>query len=194
MRASCGTSTPPRVASWRDCRSLGGRSATLDAALPGRSTALLSTPSPARADVPDPPWSAPLRAGLLRQSSSQRARSIRNASLSRRRGTSRAARNIAALFARSHQRTSTTTVLRLAALSGGHSAQAAAHCATARRSLELPPASSVPCNSTMLKTPGSDRRRWSRSWLLVLQHDEQAVLTAVELALERPDAEPRRTF
>ena len=70
---------------------------------------------------------------------------------------------------------------RLAALSGGHSAQA--------RSLrngalfaELPPAFRA-LQQRMLKTPGGDREM-VEILALVLQHDEQAVLAAVELALE----------
>jgi hypothetical protein len=71
--------------------------------------------------------------------------------------------------------------LRLAALSGGRSTQG--------RSLrngapfaELPPAFRA-LQQRMLKTPGGDREM-VEILALVLQHDEQAVLTAVELALE----------
>jgi hypothetical protein len=69
----------------------------------------------------------------------------------------------------------------LAALPGGHSAQTWG--APQRRPFaELPSAFRAP-QQRMLKTPGSDREM-VEILSLVLQRDEQAVLTAVELALE----------
>ena len=55
-------------------------------------------------------------------------------------------------------------------------------CAAVRPSAELPPAFRA-LQQRMLKTPGGDREM-VEILALVLQHDEQAVLTAVELALE----------
>ena len=55
-------------------------------------------------------------------------------------------------------------------------------CVTARLSVELPPAFRA-LQQRLLKTPGGDREM-VEILALVLQHDEQAVLAAVELALE----------
>ena len=83
-------------------------------------------------------------------------------------------------FARSHQRKSTTTVfdwrhyLAVIQRKPGDSA-------TARRSPNPPAFRTL--QQRMLKTPGGDREM-VEILALVLQHDEQAVLTAVELALE----------
>ena len=71
--------------------------------------------------------------------------------------------------------------LRLAALSGGHSTQAWSPPQW-RAVPELPPAFRA-LQQRMLKTPGGDREM-VEILALVLQHDEQAVLAAVELALE----------
>ena len=70
---------------------------------------------------------------------------------------------------------------RLAALSGGHSAQAGS-LRNGAPFAELPPAFRA-LQQRMLKTPGGDREM-VEILALVLQHDEQTVLTAVELALE----------
>ena len=82
-------------------------------------------------------------------------------------------------FARSHQRQSADG-LRLAALSGSHQRKPGA-LRNGAPFVELPPAFRA-LQQRMLKTQAATAR-WSRSWLSS-QHDEQAVLTAVELALE----------
>ena len=84
------------------------------------------------------------------------------------------------VFARSHQRKSTTTVFDwrhyLAVQRKPGALRNGAPFA------ELPPAFRT-LQQRMLKTPGGDREM-VEILALVLQHDEQAVLTAVELALE----------
>ena len=72
--------------------------------------------------------------------------------------------------------------LRLAALSGGHSTQAGSPAQRRALRRELPPAFRA-LQQRMLKTAGGDREM-VEILALVLQHDEQAVLAAVELALE----------
>ena len=72
--------------------------------------------------------------------------------------------------------------LRLAALSRGYSTQAWSPALTARLFVELPPAFRA-LQRRMLKTPGGDREM-VEILRLVAGHDEQAVLAAVELALE----------
>ena len=85
------------------------------------------------------------------------------------------------VFARSHERTSTTTVFDwrhyLAVLQRKPGA-----LRNGAPFAELPPAFKA-LQQRMLKTPGGDREM-VEILALVLQHDEQAVLTAVELALE----------
>ena len=85
------------------------------------------------------------------------------------------------VFARSHQRKSTTTVF-----DWRHYLAVVQRKPGALRngapSAELPPAFRT-LQQRMLKTPGGDREM-VEILALVLQHDEQAVLTAVELALE----------
>jgi transposase len=85
------------------------------------------------------------------------------------------------VFARSHQRKSTTTVF-----DWRHYLAVIQRKPGALRNgapfAELPPAFRT-LQQRMLKTPGGDRER-VEVLALVLQHDEQAVLTAVELALE----------
>ena len=71
--------------------------------------------------------------------------------------------------------------LRLASLSGGHSTQA--RRVAQWRAIYRIPARLRTLQQHMLKTPGGDREM-VEILALVLQHDEQAVLTAVELALE----------
>jgi len=87
----------------------------------------------------------------------------------------------ARVFARSHQRTSTTTVF-----DWRHYLAVIQRKPGALRNgapfAELPPAFQA-LQQRMLKTPGGDREM-VEILALVLQHDEQAVLTAVELALE----------
>ena len=85
------------------------------------------------------------------------------------------------VFARSHERKSTTTVFDWRHYLAVSSANQA-HSVTARRSPNSRPPSG-PLQQRMLKTPGGDREM-VEILALVLQHDEQAVLTAVELALE----------
>jgi hypothetical protein len=85
------------------------------------------------------------------------------------------------VFARSHQRKSTTTVF-----DWRHYLAVVQRKPGALRNgapfAELPPAFRT-LQQRMLKTPGGDREM-VEILALVLQHDEQAVLTAVELALE----------
>src|ERR1700733_13412543 len=85
------------------------------------------------------------------------------------------------VFARSHQRKSTTTVF-----DWRHYLAVIQRKPGALRNgapfAELPPAFQA-LQQRMLKTPGGDREM-VEILALVLQHDEQAVLTAVELALE----------
>ena len=85
------------------------------------------------------------------------------------------------VFARSHQRKSTTTVF-----DWRHYLAVIQRKPGALRNgapfAELPPAFRA-LQQRMLKTPGGDREM-VEILALVLQHDEQAVLTAVELALE----------
>ena len=85
------------------------------------------------------------------------------------------------VFARSHERTSTTTVF-----DWRHYLAVIQRKPGALRNgapfAELPPAFRA-LQQRMLKTPGGDREM-VEILALVLQHDEQAVLTAVELALE----------
>ncbi len=85
------------------------------------------------------------------------------------------------VFARSHQRKSTTTVF-----DWRHYLAVIQRKPGALRNgapfTELPPAFRA-LQQRMLKTPGGDREM-VEILALVLQHDEQAVLTAVELALE----------
>src|ERR1700751_3132287 len=85
------------------------------------------------------------------------------------------------VFARSHQRKSTTTVF-----DWRHYLAVIQRKPGALRNgapfVELPPAFRAP-QQRMLKTPGGDREMVD-VLALVLQHDEQAVLAAVELALE----------
>src|SRR6202167_947793 len=85
------------------------------------------------------------------------------------------------VFARSHQRKSTTTVY-----DWRHYLAVIQRKPGALRNgapfAELPPAFRA-LQQRMLKTPGGDREM-VEILALVLQHDEQAVLTAVELALE----------
>jgi DNA replication protein DnaC len=85
------------------------------------------------------------------------------------------------VFARSHQRKSTTTVF-----DWRHYLAVIQRKPGALRNgapfVELPPAFRA-LQQRMLKTPGGDREM-VEILALVLQHDEQAVLTAVELALE----------
>src|SRR6202042_515499 len=118
------------------------------------------------------------RAGVLRQSPGQRAGLSRAYRCCRRRAD--------------HLRTPPSLCplsptkeyddrFRLAALSGGHSTQTGALRNRAPFA-ELPPAFRT-LQQRMLKTPGGDREM-VEILALVLQHDEQAVLTAVELALE----------
>jgi hypothetical protein len=87
----------------------------------------------------------------------------------------------ARVFARSHQRKSTTTVF-----DWRHYLAVIQRKPGALRNgapfAELPPAFQA-LQQRMLKTPGGDREM-VEILALVLQHDEQAVLTAVELALE----------
>ena len=87
----------------------------------------------------------------------------------------------ARVFARSHQRKSTTTVF-----DWRHYLAVIQRKPGALRNgapfAELPPAFRA-LQQRMLKTPGGDREM-VEILALVLQHDEQAVLTAVELALE----------
>ena len=84
-------------------------------------------------------------------------------------------------FARSHERTSSTTVY-----DWRHYLAVIQRKPGALRNgapfIELPPAFRA-LQQRMLKTPGGDREM-VEILALVLQHDEQAVLTAVELALE----------
>jgi hypothetical protein len=84
-------------------------------------------------------------------------------------------------FARSHERKSTTTVY-----DWRHYLAVIQRKPGALRNgapfAELPPAFRA-LQQRMLKTPGGDREM-VEILALVLQHDEQAVLTAVELALE----------
>ena len=148
-----------RLASWRDCRRL-GRRGPVHLMQPSRACVRrLRRIRQARvADVPDSsgPAISYSVAGLLRQSSSQRTSlSPLNASLSPPRDKSSA--NIAAFLpartnARSHDHR-----FRLAAPSGGHSAQAGR---TPQRGCcsfaELPPAFRA-LQQRMLKTPGGDR-------------------------------------
>src|SRR3984957_11427155 len=85
------------------------------------------------------------------------------------------------VFARSHQRKSTTTVF-----DWRHYLAVVQRKPGALRNggpfAELPPAFRA-LQQRMLKTPGGDREM-VEILALVLQHDEQAVFTAVELALE----------
>ena len=85
------------------------------------------------------------------------------------------------VFARSHQRKSTTTVF-----DWRHYLAVIQRKPGALRNgapfAELPPAFRA-LQQRMLKTPGGDREM-VEILALVLQHDEQAVLAAVELALE----------
>jgi hypothetical protein len=85
------------------------------------------------------------------------------------------------VFARSHQRKSTTTVF-----DWRHYLAVVQRKPGALRNgaplAELPPAFRT-LQQRMLKTPGGDREM-VEILALVLQHDEQAVLTVVELALE----------
>ena len=85
------------------------------------------------------------------------------------------------VFARSHQQKSTTTVY-----DWRHYLAVIQRKPGALRNgapfVELPPAFRA-LQQRMLKTPGGDREM-VEILALVLQHDEQAVLTAVELALE----------
>ena len=85
------------------------------------------------------------------------------------------------VFARSHQRKSTTTVY-----DWRHYLAVVQRKPGALRNgapfAELPPAFRA-LQQRMLKTPGGDREM-VEILALVLQHDEQAVLAAVELALE----------
>jgi transposase len=85
------------------------------------------------------------------------------------------------VFARSHERTSTTTVY-----DWRHYLAVIQRKPGALRNgapfVELPPAFRA-LQQRMLKTPGGDREM-VEILALVLQHDEQAVLAAVELALE----------
>ena len=85
------------------------------------------------------------------------------------------------VFARSHERKSTTTVY-----DWRHYLAVVQRKPGALRNgapfAELPPAFRA-LQQRMLKTPGGDREM-VEILALVLQHDEQAVLTAVELALE----------
>ncbi len=87
----------------------------------------------------------------------------------------------ARVFARSHERTSTTTVF-----DWRHYLAVIQRKPGALRNgapfAELPPAFRT-LQQSMLKTPGGDREM-VEILALVLQHDEQAVLTAVEMALE----------
>jgi transposase len=87
----------------------------------------------------------------------------------------------ARVFARSHQRDSTTTVF-----DWRHYLAVIQRKPGALRNgapfAELPPAFRT-LHQRMLKTPGGDREM-VEILALVLQHDEQAVLTAVEMALE----------
>ena len=129
--------------------------------------------------MPDPFGPQSLqRAGVLRQSSSQRA-GLSRTHRCRRRGTSRL-RDIR-VFARSHERKSTTTVF-----DWRHYLAVIQRKPGALRNgapfAELPPAFRA-LQQRMLKTPGGDREM-VEILALVLQHDEQAVLAAVELALE----------
>ena len=129
--------------------------------------------------MPDPSGPQSLqRAGVLRQSPGQRA-GLSRAYRRRRRGADRLrARRV---FARSHQRKSTTTVF-----DWRHYLAVIQRKPGALRNgapfAELPPAFRA-LQQRMLKTPGGDREM-VEILALVLQHDEQAVLTAVELALE----------
>ena len=136
------------------------------------------------ADVPNPfgPQSPLQRARVLSPIARSACGSIPNASLSPPRDKSSA--NIAAFLPASHQRKSTTTVFDWRQLSGGHSTQAGKPCVTARPSPNCcrpwPGLTTADAQDAGWRPP-----RWSR--LLssaVLQHDEQAVLAAVELALE----------
>ena len=85
------------------------------------------------------------------------------------------------VFARSHERQSTTTVF-----DWRHYLAVIQRKPGALRNgapfAELPPAFRI-LQQRMLKTPGGDREM-VEILALVLQHDEQAVLTAVEMALE----------
>ena len=87
----------------------------------------------------------------------------------------------ARVFARSHERKSTTTVF-----DWRHYLAVIQRKPGALRNgapfAEMPPAFRA-LQQRMLKTPGGDREM-VEILALVLQHDEQAVLTAVELALE----------
>src|SRR4029077_2530928 len=118
------------------------------------------------------------RARVLRQSSGQRT-SLSRTHRCRRRGTSRL--RTSPRFARSHQRKSTTTVF-----DWRHYLAVIQRKPGALRNgapfAELPPAFRA-LQQRMLKTPGGDREM-VEILALVLHHDEQAVLTAVELALE----------
>ena len=85
------------------------------------------------------------------------------------------------VFARSHERKSTTTFTTGGTISRLFNASLEP-CATARLSSNCRPPSGL-CNSACSRRRAATAR-WSRSLALVLQHDEQAVLAAVELALE----------
>ena len=167
-----------RLTSWHGRRCLGGRSAALDAAF--QDVRRLRRIRQARvADMPDPFGPQSLqRARVLRQSSGQRT-SLSRTHRRRRRGTSRlrtSPRICPLPPTREYDHR-----FRLAALSGGHSAQARSPAYGAP--FAQPPPAFRALQQRMLKTPGGDREM-VEILALVLQHDEQAVLAAVELALE----------
>ena len=168
-----------RLTTGRDRRRMGRRSRAPDAAFaPVRRLRRIRQ---ARvADVPGPSGPQSLqRAGLLRQSLQSAYESIPNASLSPPRDKSSA--NIAAFLpaptnARARPPFSTGgTIWRSFSANPGALRNGAPFA-------ELPPAFRA-LQQRMLKTPGGDREM-VEILALVLQHDEQAVLTAVELALE----------
>ena len=167
-----------RLPTRRDRRRMGRRSRAPDAAFaPVRR--LRRTRQARVADVPGPFGPQSLqRAGVVRQSSGQPA-GVSRAHRRRRRGAGRV--RASPRFCPLPRTEEHNNGLRLAALSGGRSTQAGA-LRNGAPFVELPPAFRA-LQQRMLKTPGGDREM-VEILALVLQHDEQAVLTAVELALE----------
>ena len=164
-----------RLASWRDCRRLGRRGLSSDAAFAARSTASSNTPSACRRRA----WS------IWTAIATAFAASFANRPVSVRvyperivvAGEGQVICEHRRVFARSHQRKSTTTVFDwrhyLAVLQRKPGALRNGAPFT-----ELPLAFRA-LQQRMLKTPGGDREM-VEILALVLQHDEQAVLAAVE--------------
>ena len=167
-----------RLTSWHGRRRLGGRSAALDVAF--QDVRRLCRIRQARvADVPGPldrnRYSVP--ASFANRPVSVRVYPQRIVVAAEGQVICEHRR----VFARSHQRKSTTTVF-----DWRHYLAVIQRKPGALRNgapfAELPPAFRA-LQQRMLKTPGGDREM-VEILALVLQHDEQAVLAAVELALE----------